>query len=256
LSPTPLLEVDSLVVRYGPAIALNGVSLHVAESEAVAVIGANGAGKSTLVNTLSGLVKPASGRIRVNGRFVQVPEGRQVFPDMSVEDNLKLGAWGRKRRDPSKIYDLLPELTPFRRRKAGNLSGGQQQMVAIGRALMAEPNILAVDELSLGLAPVVVKKLASFLEELQRVQHIGLLLIEQNARLALSLCDRGYILESGQVVAEGPASQLANDPALEQAYLGNVEKSPMNLEAGPSPLGATASPQANARHGDSQGDGQ
>jgi branched-chain amino acid transport system ATP-binding protein len=252
LSSRPLLEVDSLVVRYGPAIALNGVSLRVGQSEAVAVIGANGAGKSTLVNTLSGLVKPAAGRVILNGRFVQVPEGRQVFPDMSVEDNLKLGAWGRKRRDPSRIYDLLPELTPFRRRKAGNLSGGQQQMVAIGRALMAEPDILAVDELSLGLAPVVVKKLASFLEELRRVQRIGLLLIEQNARLALSLCDRGYILESGQVVAEGPASELANDQALEQAYLGSVEKSPTNSKAGSSPFGTTLLPQTGPWGGDHQ----
>lgn len=222
MSAPPVLEVSELVVRYGPAIALNGVSLHVARGEAVAVIGANGAGKSTLVNTLSGMVRPSGGRIDLRGRFMQVPEGRQVFPELSVDDNLRLGAWGRKDRDPARIYELLDELVPLRKRPAGRLSGGQQQMVAIGRALMASPDILAVDELSLGLAPVVVQKLARFLDDLRRQRELGLLLIEQNARLALSICDRAYVLDSGVVVMEGPAGQIAADPALEAAYLGGV----------------------------------
>lgn len=222
MSGSPVLQVTDLVVRYGPAVALNGVSLQVERGEAVAVIGANGAGKSTLVNALSGIVRPFSGTITLNGRFMQVPEGRQVFPDMSVEDNLRLGAWGRSDRDTSRIYELLPELVPLKKRRAGRLSGGQQQMVAIGRALMASPDVLAVDELSLGLAPVVVQKLARFLEDLCRKEQLALLLIEQNARLALGMCDRAYVLDSGVVVMEGPAKEIAEDPSLEAAYLGGM----------------------------------
>lgn len=217
-----MLRVRDLVVRYGQAVALDGISLDLQAGEAVAVIGPNGAGKSTLVNALSGLIPSVSGSIEIDGRFAQVPEGRQMFPELSVEDNLVLGAWGRHNRDLGPVFDVLPELIPLARRRAGRLSGGEQQMVAIGRALMAEPEVLAIDELSLGLAPMIVQKLAHFLDSLRRQRDIALLLIEQNARLALAICDRAYVLDHGQIIAEGPASQIGSDPNLQRAYLGTV----------------------------------
>src|SRR3954453_7872363 len=140
-----MLDVHDLVVRYGQATALDGVSLTVARGEMVALIGPNGAGKTTLLNTICGLLAPASGAYRVAGRISQVPEGRQLFADMTVEDNLRLGAWRARHRDPSRVLSLFPQLGPLRRRIAGTLSGGEQQMVAVGRALMAEPDLLAVD---------------------------------------------------------------------------------------------------------------
>ena len=142
-----VLEVQQLVVRYGQATALDGVSLGVERGEMVALIGPNGAGKTTLLNTICGLLEPASGTYRIDGRVAQVPEGRQLFADMSVEDNLRLGAWTRRDRDVARVLDLFPPLVALRRRIAGTLSGGEQQMVAVGRALMAEPDLLAVDEL-------------------------------------------------------------------------------------------------------------
>jgi branched-chain amino acid transport system ATP-binding protein len=153
-----MIAVDGLVVRYGAATALDGVDLYVEAGELVALIGPNGAGKSTLVNTLAGIVRPFAGRYEVRGRIAVVPEGREVFPDLSVDDNLRLGGWrnGRRGRDTSAIYELLPDLVRVRRQKAGLLSGGQQQMVSVGRALMGRPDVLVVDELSLGLAPLVV----------------------------------------------------------------------------------------------------
>jgi branched-chain amino acid transport system ATP-binding protein len=151
-----MLHISDLVVRYGTATALDGVSLDVGAGEMVALVGPNGAGKSTLINTVSGLLAPASGSVVCNGRVAQVPEGRQMFPDMTVEDNLRLGGWSIRNQQVDEVFDLLPDLVQLRRRKAGRLSGGQQQMVAIGRALMAEPDLLAIDELSLGLAPIVV----------------------------------------------------------------------------------------------------
>jgi branched-chain amino acid transport system ATP-binding protein len=214
------LEVDNLVVRYGDATALDGVSLRVEQGEMVALIGPNGAGKSTLLNTISGLLQPVSGSYRVHGRIAQVPEGRQLFADMTVEDNLRLGAWSIRDRDPARVYALFPRLPDLRHRLAGTLSGGEQQMVAVGRALMAQPDLLAVDELSLGLAPMVVDDLAEHLVRLNRDSAMAVLLVEQNARLALELCPRAYVLEAGRVALEGPSSELSNSPAVRAAYLG------------------------------------
>jgi branched-chain amino acid transport system ATP-binding protein len=217
-----LVEVSELVVRYGAATALDGVSLTVGTGELVALIGPNGAGKSTLVNVLSGFVAPAAGRVRVAGRLAQVPEGRQLFGDLSAEDNLRLGAWRRsaRDRDPAEVYRVLPGLVRLRTRRAGLLSGGEQQMVAIGRALMSRPDLLVVDELSLGLAPLVVADLVRHLRELNAQRGLAVLLIEQNARLALRLCGRGYVLEAGRIVAEGAAAELAASPRVARAYLG------------------------------------
>ncbi|WP_240670031.1 ABC transporter ATP-binding protein [Actinoplanes solisilvae] len=216
-----IVSVDDLTVRYDGATALDGVSLFVEAGEMVALVGANGAGKSTLVRALSGLV-PYEGRVVVRGRLAQVPEGREVFADLSVDDNLRLGGWrnGRRGRDTTFVYALLPELTPLRKRVAGTLSGGQQQQVAIGRALMARPDVLVIDELSLGLAPLVVDSLVGHLRELHEERGLAVLLIEQNARLALSLCSRAYVLEAGRIVVTGPARSLVEDPRVATAYLG------------------------------------
>ena len=215
-----VLEVDDLVVRYGAATALDGVSLEVQQGEMVALVGPNGAGKSTLLNTICGLLRPTAGTYRMQGRVAQVPEGRQLFPEMSVEDNLRLGAWRARTRDPQPVYTLFPPLKAMRRRLAGTLSGGEQQMVAVGRALMAQPDLLAVDELSLGLAPLVVDDLAEHLVRLNRERGTAVLLVEQNARLALELCPRAYVLEAGRIVSQGPSSTLAQSAAIRAAYLG------------------------------------
>jgi branched-chain amino acid transport system ATP-binding protein len=187
----------------------------------VALIGANGAGKSTLLNALSGMVPKAGGSIRVEGRLAHVPEGRQLFADLTVEDNLRLGAYRGGERNPAWIYELLPELGRLRRQRAGSLSGGQQQMVAIGRGLMAQPDVLAIDEMSLGLAPIIVQQLASRLSELNTQRGLTLLLVEQSARVALSLCERAYVLETGRIVTEGSAAKLRDSPFVEAAYLGS-----------------------------------
>jgi branched-chain amino acid transport system ATP-binding protein len=220
-----MIEVDDLVVRYGQSTALDQVSLRVAAGEMVALIGPNGAGKSTLVNTLSGVLRPAAGRVRISGRLAQVPEGRHLFRGLSVEDNLRLGAWraparGRAARDTAHVYEVLPGLRELRGRRAETLSGGEQQMVAVGRALMARPDVIAVDELSLGLAPTIVADLARHLVELNAARGLAVLLIEQNARLAFELCRRAYVLEAGRVAAEGPCEELAEDPSVAGAYLG------------------------------------
>jgi branched-chain amino acid transport system ATP-binding protein len=219
-----MLRVDELVVRYGQATALDGVSLHVDAGEMVALVGPNGAGKSTLVNTLSGIVHQAGGTVRIDGRLAQVPEGRQLFGELSVADNLRLGAWraGRDARDPTRIYDVLPDLAELAGRAASTLSGGQQQMVAVGRALMANPDILAVDELSLGLAPIVVAELVGHLRDLNDHHGMAVLLIEQNARLAFDICQRGYVLEGGHITAEGSCAELAESPRVARAYLGGL----------------------------------
>jgi branched-chain amino acid transport system ATP-binding protein len=217
-----MLQVDDLVVRYGSATALDGVSLHVGRGEMVALVGPNGAGKSTLVNALSRIVRPAGGTIRIDGRLAHVPEGRQLFADLSVEDNLRLGAWRSRNRDPQRIYEILPLLADMRRKQAGTLSGGQQQMVAVGRALMADPDLLAIDELSLGLAPLVVTDLARHLAQLNSGQGMAILLIEQNARLAFDLCQRAYVIESGRIAAEGGSGELARSPEVAHAYLGGI----------------------------------
>ncbi|MFI1988994.1 ABC transporter ATP-binding protein [Actinoplanes sp. NPDC020271] len=215
-----IAEVRDLTVRYEAATALDGVSLHVGEGELVALIGPNGAGKSTLVNAVCGILRAAGGSVAVRGNVALVPEGRHLFGSLSVDDNLRLGAWRRRRRDTAHIYGLLPELEKLRDRPAGRLSGGEQQMVALGRALMARPDLLVIDEMSLGLAPKIVDGLAAHLRERNTVDGLAVLLIEQNARLALDLCSRAYVLEAGRVVAEGPSAELAGSPEVAAAYLG------------------------------------
>ena len=250
-----LVEVDGLVVRYGPAVALDGVSLTLGEGERVALIGANGAGKSSLLNAVCGVVRPAGGTVRVAGDDVtgktpnhivrrgltQVPEGRQVFPSLPVEANLLLGAFGRSfrleiatstvrylrrraaaRERLDRIYTLLPKLHELRERPAGRTSGGEQQMVAIGRALMAEPRALAIDELSLGLAPMIVEQLVEFLHRLNEEEHVAILLVEQNAVLAFDLCQRAYVLETGRIVLDGESRQIRDRPEVHGAYLGGA----------------------------------
>ncbi len=217
-----MIDVTDLVVSYGTATALDHVTLSVRQGEMVALLGPNGAGKSTLANTLAGILTPASGSVRVEGRLALIPEGRQLFPDMSVADNLALGGWRSGQRDPAAVYELLPRLADLAGRKAGVLSGGEQQMVAFGRAMMARPEALVVDELSLGLAPNVTADLAAHLAELNREHGLTVLLIEQNARLAFELCHRAYVLESGRLVAEGDSAELAEDPRVASAYLGGA----------------------------------
>ncbi len=217
-----VIEVEGLSVRYGAATALENVSLTVAAGEMVALVGSNGAGKSTLLNALSGVVEQASGEIRIQGRMAHVPEGRQLFPDLAVDDNLRLGAFRSGDRDTAWVYRLLPELERTKKQRAGSLSGGQQQMVAIARGLMSRPDVLALDEMSLGLAPVVVQSLSRMLSDLNAERGLGVLLVEQSVRLAFSLCARAYVLETGKVVASGSTRDLAQSPFVEGAYLGTA----------------------------------
>lgn len=235
-----LLEVAGLSVSYGAVQALRGVSVSIAAGAVTTVIGANGAGKSTLLNAIAGLVPVGDGQILLDGHDISQlpaeervglgitlsPEGRRLFPDMTVHENLLIGAYGRTRgrrgdiqRDLDRIYALFGGLARRRSSLARMLSGGEQQMCAIGRALMAEPKILLLDEPTLGLAPVVVKELARAIREI----HAGgttVVLVEQNSRLALSLADKGYVLESGRVALSGTARALLDDPGVQAAYLG------------------------------------
>lgn len=248
-----LLELDNVSVRYGEAVAVDGASLVIAPRERVALIGPNGAGKTSLLNAACGVVRPASGQVRIDGEDVtgrppaavvrrgisQVPEGRHVFSTLPVEANLLLGAYGRVfrleivsstlrylrskrevREQLERVYDLLPKLRELRERPAGRTSGGEQQMVAIGRALMARPRLLAIDELSLGLAPVLVQSLAEFLVRLNEEEGVAILLVDQSASLAFSLCHRAYVLETGRVALEGPSHDLEGRAEVRSAYLG------------------------------------
>jgi branched-chain amino acid transport system ATP-binding protein len=215
-----VIDVELLTVRYGAAVALDSVTLTVAAGEMVALVGNNGAGKSTLLDALSGVVEKAAGEIRIEGRLAHVPEGRQLFPDLTVDDNLRLGAFRSGDRDTAWVYALLPELERTKKQRAGSLSGGQQQMVAIARGLMSRPDVLALDEMSLGLAPIVVQGISRVLAELNAERGLGVLLVEQSVRLAFSLCTRAYVLETGKVVASGTTEELAHDPFVEGAYLG------------------------------------
>ena len=220
-----MLNLEDVVIRYGFATAVDGVSISVEKGEMVALVGPNGAGKSSIVNAISGVIPVASGTITVDGASAQVPEGRQMFANMSVDDNLRLGAWRVKDRNPAAIYELLPDLARMKDQKAGTLSGGQQQMVAVGRALMAGPDLLLVDELSLGLAPLIVADLANYLTELNASRGMTILLIEQEVDLAFRMCARAYVLEAGRIVASGASATLAADPQLSAAYLGGIEAS-------------------------------
>ena len=229
-----MLEVERLDSRYGRIPALSSVSLQVGAGELVALVGANGAGKSTLLRAISGVQPVTAGTIRFDGQdlasvharkrvqlgIVQVPEGRQVFAPLSVEDNLKLGAFARGARDGlAKIFSLFPALADKRRELAGNLSGGQQQMLAMGRGLMAEPRLLLLDEPSMGLAPRLVAEIFACIASLKKL-GTTILLVDQNARAALGIADRGYVMETGRVVLAGSADQLLHDPQVQRAYLG------------------------------------
>jgi branched-chain amino acid transport system ATP-binding protein len=237
-----MLEIESLSSGYGGPPVLQQVSLRVGEGEIVAVVGANGAGKTTLLNTVAGLLRPVKGTIRLDGeditgraaeRIVRaglslVPEGRQIIAPLSVEENLLVGAYGRREGGNggaktgatiAAIYERFPRLKERRRQPAGLLSGGEQQMLAIGRALMAGPRVLLLDEPSMGLAPLVVSEIFKLLADLNG-KGIAVLLVEQNARKALALAARGYVLEGGRIVLEGPSATLAASPAIVEAYLG------------------------------------
>ncbi len=231
-----MLEVHALECAYGRIPALKGVDLSVRAGELVALVGGNGAGKTTLLRALSG-VQRARGRVlfdgvdlsnapperRVSAGIVQVPEGRQVFGPLSVEDNLRLGAYRRGRaataQSLERVYGMFPPLAERRRQAAGNLSGGQQQMLAIGRALMAQPRLLLLDEPSMGLAPRLVAEIFACVRAL-RDADTALLLVEQNARAALAIADRGYVLETGRIVLQGTGAELLADEAVRSAYLG------------------------------------
>ena len=229
-----MLEVRALASAYGRITAIADVSLRVAVGELVAIVGANGAGKTTLLRTISGVQPVSAGAIGFDGQdllrltprqrvklgIVQVPEGRQVFGPLSVEDNLRLGAFARGRQSAlDEVLARFPALVPKRREAAGNLSGGQQQMLAIARALMAEPRLLLLDEPSMGLAPRLV---AEIFAQIAALKALGttILLVDQNARAALAVADRGYVLETGRIVLEGPAAELRRNPEVQQAYMG------------------------------------
>lgn len=234
-----MLTVENLDVNYGAIRALVGVSLEVNEGEIVALIGANGAGKSTTLRTISGLVKPANGKIIFDGNEIhklpphrvvelgisQVPEGRRVFPLMTVYENLEMGAFTRKDRegikdDIKKVFAKFPRLEERKKQPAGTLSGGEQQMLAIGRALMSRPRLLLMDEPSMGLAPMLVQEIFNTVKEINQ-GGTTILLVEQNARMALSIAKRGYVLETGQVVISGLAAELAENEEVQKAYLGH-----------------------------------
>jgi len=241
-----VLSVAGLEVAYGPsAPALRGVTIEVPEGAAVALIGANGAGKTTTIRAISGLLKHHSGRVvsgsvEVEGGDVtrlkanqivargvaQVPEGRMVFAELTVEENLRIGATARKGGDQdgdmARIYDLFPQIERRRGDQAGWLSGGEQQMVAIGRGLMAAPRLLLLDEVSLGLAPMITRTIFERLRDVRAEAGTSMLVVEQNARLALEFCDYAYVLDSGRVVLEGPADALSNDPHVQELYLGGA----------------------------------
>ena len=232
-----LLQVRGLHAGYGPMQVLHGVDLAIGENEIVAVLGANGAGKSTLINVLSGLVRPRAGMIRFRGRditgaspaeivtlgLVQVPEGRRIFPNLSVEENLILGAYrrGRARRPQNlaRVFDIFPRLAERRAQRAGTLSGGEQQMLAIGRGLMAEPRLLILDEPSLGLSPRLVEELFRLITRLHG-EGLAILLVEQNVLHSLELATRAYVLENGIFAMKGEAGALLADDRLRRAYLG------------------------------------
>ena len=231
-----MLEVKDLKVNYGAVEALNGISLTVNDGEIVSLIGANGAGKTTTLRTITGLEKAASGSIVFDGhdlrktepskiinlKLAHVPEGRHIFPEMTVEENLEMGAYA----DPTgmnetmqTVYTRFPRLKERRRQLAGTLSGGEQQMLAVGRALMAKPKMILMDEPSMGLSPLLVQEIFDIIGEVNK-QGITILLVEQNAQMALSISDRAYVLETGRITIEGKASDLLKDERVKKAYLG------------------------------------
>lgn len=233
-----MLELENVHVNYGHIKALKGISLSVGQGEIVALIGSNGAGKTTTLLTISGILKPRQGRIVFLGNpvsdlsadrivkagIVHVPEGRRIFPKMTVFENLKMGAYTRPDRnsisgDIESVFQFFPILKERSGQNGGTLSGGEQQMLAIGRAIMSRPRLLLLDEPSLGLAPVIIEQVFRKIREIGE-SGISILLVEQNARAALSLAQRAYVMETGNIAMEGPSSSLAEDPAVQRTYLG------------------------------------
>ena len=233
-----MLEIKDLNVYYGVIQALKGISFEVNEGEVIALIGANGAGKTTTLHTLTGLINAKSGSIVLDGKDItktpahkivkmgiaHVPEGRRIFQNLTVLDNIRLGAFTRKDKDGiaadvEKVYKLFPRLEERKTQIAGTLSGGEQQMLAMGRALMSKPRIVVMDEPSMGLSPILVSEIFDIIENI-REQGTTVLLVEQNAKKALSIADRAYVLETGRIVLSGKASDLINDESVKKAYLG------------------------------------
>jgi len=235
-----MIEIRDLSVHYGGIVALDNISLTVPDGKIVSIVGANGAGKSTTINAISGMVKIHSGIITDNGEslvvppqnivkrgIVQVPEGRMIFATITVQENLVLGAYiikdkEKMKRSMEKVFNLFPILKERRNQHAGTLSGGEQQMLALGRALMSDPRVLVLDEPSLGLAPKLVLEILNMIEDLNRIGHT-ILLVEQNAQKALSIADYAYVLETGRIVSEGRGKDIAGDPIVKKAYLGIEE---------------------------------
>jgi branched-chain amino acid transport system ATP-binding protein len=235
-----LLSINDLNVSYGKIKAIKGISLSVNTGEVVTLVGANGAGKTTLLKTISGILTPSSGEItydgrklsdikpyqRVNEGICQAPEGRGIFPGMTVLENLEMGKFGRpnakdeNEEDLEKVYSLFPRLKERVNQAGGTLSGGEQQMLAIGRALMSRPRLLLLDEPSMGLAPMFIAQIFEIIKEIKK-QGVTILLVEQNAAKALAVADRAYVLETGSISMEGTGAQLLNDPAVRKAYLGH-----------------------------------
>lgn len=234
-----LMHISNLVVRYGTISALHGISLEVYEGEILSIIGANGAGKTTLLKTVTGLLKAETGDIQYQGRSIirerpdrlvqmgicLVPEGRRIFPDLSVKENLELGAYTvNKRHLRQELFELalhtFPRLKERLAQPGGTLSGGEQQMLAVGRALMANPRLLLLDEPSMGLSPLITKEIFSLIRTINTQKGISMMLVEQNAHMALEHSHRTYVLETGRVVMEGPSSRVKCDPAVIEAYLG------------------------------------
>ena len=235
----PMLSVSNIESYYGPIIAIRGISIEVPRQRIVAVLGANGAGKTTLLKTISGIMEPEKGAVMLEGQEIggdepaaivrkgvaHVPEGREIFPLLSVRDNLRLGAYTRPvadgiAEDLEMIFGYFPILKERARQMAGTLSGGQQQMLAIARGMMARPRIMLLDEPSLGLSPLAVKEIFSVIRRLNVEQGVTMMLVEQNARAALELADYGYVLELGRVVMEGSSSRLLSSPDIQEFYLG------------------------------------
>lgn len=233
-----LLEVKDLYVSYGAIRALHGISFHVEEGEVVTLIGANGAGKSTTLKTISGLLRPEQGEIWYDGEnisrvgpdtivrsgLIQVPEGRRIFAPLTVRENLEMGAFTRHDQQEiadsmQRVFHLFPRMEERLEQAGGTLSGGEQQMLAVGRALMAKPRLLLMDEPSMGLAPILVEEIFKTIEEIN-AQGVTILLVEQNAQMALSVADRAYVLETGSIQLEGMAQELAANPQVQEAYLG------------------------------------
>ena len=233
-----MLEVKDLEVYYGMIQAIKGISFEVNKGEVIALIGANGAGKTTTLHTITGLLSPKKGSVMFEGKDItkipahkivsmgmaHVPEGRRVFADLSVYENLKLGAYTRKdkenlNKDLESIYERFPRLAERKNQSAGTLSGGEQQMLAMGRALMSKPSIILMDEPSMGLSPILVNKIFDIIESISK-SGTTVLLVEQNAKKALSIADRAYVLETGKIVTSGKASELLEDDSIKKAYLG------------------------------------